>query len=81
MEIQYSPQFKESFHKFPKEIKKKFYKQANYLLRDICHPSLQIKKYDKNRDIWQVRVDRKIRFYFLIEKNTYILLDIKKHPN
>jgi len=80
MEIRYSPRFRISFHKFPKEIRNKFYKQVNFLLHDLRHPSLQAKKYDEPNGIWQARVDQKIRFYFLIEGDTYILLDIKKHP-
>jgi len=78
--IRYHPKFKDNFRRFPKEIREKFYKQINYLLSDIRHPSLQVKKYDKLRNIWQARVNQKVRFYFLIEDNTYILLDIKKHP-
>ena len=61
------------------KIQKKFDKQLNYLLQNIRHPSLQAKKYDKEKGIWQAKVDRNYRFYFLIEKDTYILLDITIH--
>jgi len=50
------------------------------LLEDIGHPSLKAKKYNRSRQIWQARVDRNIRFYFLIKNGTYILLDIRTHP-
>lgn len=80
MRIQYAPKFKQSLKQFSKEIRKKFYKQAGYLIRDIRHPSLRAKRYDKTRGIWQARVDKKLRFYFLIEGDIYYLLDIKKHP-
>ncbi|PIU99385.1 hypothetical protein COS59_00025 [Candidatus Wolfebacteria bacterium CG03_land_8_20_14_0_80_36_15] len=80
MKIRYTPKFKEDFRKFPKEIRNKFYKQINFLLHNLRHPSLQTKKYDESRGIWQAKVDRKIRFYFLIEDDTCILLNIKKHP-
>jgi mRNA-degrading endonuclease RelE of RelBE toxin-antitoxin system len=80
MKLEYYPKFKLNLRKFPKEIRKKFYKQAAYLLHDIRHPSLDVKKYDEERGIWQARVDRKIRFYFLIEGDSYILLNIKSHP-
>jgi Txe/YoeB family toxin of Txe-Axe toxin-antitoxin module len=62
------------------ETKEKFYKQINYLLNNIRHPSLHAKKYDESLGIWQARVNTKIRFYFLIENDSYILLDIKNHP-
>ena len=80
MKIQYYPGFKDGLRHFSKEIREKFYKQANYLLRDIHYPSLRVKKYDEARGVWQARVDRNIRFYFLVKGDAYILLDIKKHP-
>jgi len=80
MKIQYYSGFKDSLRHFPKEIREKFYKQANYLLHDIRHPSLRVKKYDEARGVWQARVDRNIRFYFLIKSDTYILIYIRKHP-
>ena len=80
MEIRYTSKFKESFREFSPAVRKKFYKQIEYLLLDIRHPSLRVKKYDETRGVWQARVDRRIRFYFLIEADTYYFLDIKKHP-
>ena len=80
MRLKYTTRFKKSFKDFPREIRNKFYKQANYLLCDFRHSSLQVKKYNKIKNIWQARVDKNIRFYFLIENDNYILLDIKKHP-
>lgn len=80
MKIKYTPCFKNSFRKFPISIQKKFYKQIRFLLRDIRHPSLRAKKYDERYGIWQARVDKNIRFYFLIEGDVYILLSIRSHP-
>lgn len=80
MKLEYTPKFRASYKKFPKEIQQKFAKQANYLLKNFRHPSLHTKKYDKIRGIWQARVDRNVRFYFLIRDNKYILLHIVSHP-
>ena len=79
MKIFYSPHFNRNFNNFSLEIRQKFEKQIDYLLNDIRHPSLRAKKYDETRGIWQARVDKGVRFYFLINNNTYILLDIEKH--
>lgn len=79
MKIFYAPHFKRSFKFLTKEVKKKFRKQVGFLLADIHHPSLRAKKYDERRDIWQSRVDRNYRFYFLIKGDTYILIEIKFH--
>ena len=79
MEIFYTPHFKRSFKGLPKETKKKFGKQISFLLKDPRHPSLDTKKYDTKKKIWQARVDRNYRFYFLIKGDTYFLLEIKSH--
>lgn len=75
-----TPKFKDKLRRFPKWIQQKLVKQIDYLIHDLRHPSLRAKKYDESRGIWQARVDRHVRFYFLIEKDRYILLDIKQHP-
>lgn len=55
-------------------------KQFDYLVTGIRHPSLRAKKYDEGRGVWQGRVDRNYRFYFVIVNNTYVILAITKHP-
>jgi len=80
MKVFYPPHFKRSFKFLPGEVKKKFKKQINFLLQNLRHPSLKSKKYDEKRGIWQARVNRNYRFYFLIKKDTYILLEVKLHP-
>lgn len=80
MIFQYHPQFKKSLKKFSEDIQDKFYKQAEFLLRDIRYPSLHAKKYNEVDDVWQARVDKNIRFYFKIQEEIYLLIDIKNHP-
>ena len=79
MNLDYTPKFNRNFEQFPKSIRNKFYKQVSFLLRNLRHPSLHAKKYDESTGTWQARVDKGVRFYFLIEKDIYILLDIKYH--
>jgi len=55
-------------------------KQLAFLLGNLRHPSLRAKKYDESRGIWQARVDRDYRFYFLIEEDTYLILSVIPHP-
>lgn len=80
MKYRFSENFTADLGSFPEAIQKKFWKQLKFLLSDIRHPSLRAKKYNETNDVWQARVDQNIRFYFLIENNTYVLLDIKNHP-
>lgn len=57
-----------------------FWKQLRFLLGDLRYPSLHAKKYDEEKGIWQARVDKSYRFYFLIDGDTYVLLDTRAHP-
>lgn len=76
----FAKRFLEKLEFLPKQTQEKFWKQLGFLLNDFRHPSLRAKKYDETGRMWQARVDRSYRFYFLIEKDTYILLDIRSHP-
>ena len=80
MQFSYTERFLKSFAAAPSNVQRAFQKQAALLLKNLQHPSLQAKKYDESRDIWQARVNLPWRFYFRIEGNTYLLLDIMKHP-
>lgn len=81
MRLWYTPHFQDRFAKFPDFVKTKFRKQAGYLLRDFRYPSLHVKKFDEEENIWQARVDKNIRFYFQIKEDYYFLLDIRKHKD
>lgn len=74
------PRLSENLELFPPKIRTKFWRNLKFLLRNLRHPSLRTKKYDESKGIWQARVGKSIRFYFLIQGDAYILLDIKKHP-
>jgi len=75
----YTPKFKDKLRSFPKNIRDKFYKQAGLLLQDLRYPSLHAKKYDEGSGLWQARVDGNIRFYFFIKKDSYELINIRRH--
>ena len=46
----------------------------------ICIIPLRAKKYDESRGIWQARVNKDWRFYFVIQDDIYYLVDIIRHP-
>lgn len=79
MNYRRSERFKRSFKKFPLAIREAFYKQVGYLLEDLNHPSLRAKKYDEATGLWQARVTRNVRFYFLIDGDSYFVVDIERH--
>lgn len=80
MKYAFTSRFIRSYRAFPTTIQNKFNKQLAYLLENLKHPSLRAKKYDEVQGIWQARVDRDVRYYFLIQEDTYIILDIQTHP-
>lgn len=80
MKLDYTDRFIQSLDDTPPSIQKAFYKQSGLLLQNLRHPSLRAKKYDEARNIWQARVTRNWRFYFKIEADTYILIEITPHP-
>lgn len=80
MNIRRTTHFDRTYSKAPKDIQAAFNKQVVLLLQNLRHPSLHAKKYDEGQDRWQARVTRDWRFYFRVEDDTYILLDIIPHP-
>ena len=80
MRYSFTRRFIGSYHDFSPDIQSKFDKQLRFLLQNLKYPSLKAKKYNEEIGVWQGRVDRNVRFYFLIEDDVYILLDIKRHP-
>ena len=64
----------------PPAVRRAFYKQLRFLAGNLNHPSLHAKKYDEAKDIWQGRVNRNWRFYFVIEDDTVLITDVTPHP-
>ena len=61
-------------------VRKVLGKQLGFLLENLRHPSLRAKKTDESNDIWQDRVNRNWRFYFVIRGDEYVVLSIIPHP-
>ena len=80
MQVLIAERFARSYVDASPEVQKAFGKQPANLLRDLRHLSLDAKKYDRERDVWQARVNGGWRFYFRIEGDVYVLLDIVPHP-
>ena len=41
---------------------------------------LRAKKYDESLGLWQARVNKDWRFYFLIQHDGYLVVNIIPHP-
>ena len=64
----------------PAGVQKAFFKQVKFLAQNIRHPSLRAKKYDETSGIWQARVNRDWRFYFVIQDDEIVIIGIIPHP-
>ncbi len=80
MKLRFTERADKDYAKLLPEIRKAFAKQLKFLLHDLGHPSLHAKKYDEAQDIWQARVNRSWRFYFVIRGDEYVVLSIIPHP-
>lgn len=79
MKLYPTEKFKKQYKKLPQQIKKATKKQLGRLLSNPKHPSLNIKKMNDPRDIWEGRITHSYRFTFQVEDDTYILRNIGTH--
>jgi len=79
MRLVYSERFRRSYEEAPPGIRRAIERRLTLLMGNLRHPSLRAKKYDIKRGIWQARVNRGWRFYFVIEGDTYQLIDVIPH--
>lgn len=80
MKAHYSDQTNENLETLPANVRKAFFKQVKFLEQNLRHPSLRAKKYDEANDLWQARVNKDWRFYFVIKDDTYYIVDVVPHP-
>ena len=80
MKRQITPTASKSYIAAPVAVQRAFDKQSALLEENLRHPSLRAKKYDETRNLWQARINRNWRFYFLIQGDTCLITDIVPHP-
>jgi len=79
MKFSFTKNFVRDYRKLPQEIQKTVDKQLEMLLENPTHPSLNLKKMQDPRGIWEGRVTYAYRFTFQIEDDTYILRKVGTH--
>ncbi len=80
MRVHLTEQFLAQFDAAEISVQKAVTKQLRLLAASVRHPSLHAKKYDEGSDVWQARINRRWRFYFLIQKDVYRIIEMKAHP-
>ena len=61
------------------DLRERTIKALHSLLKDPRYPSLQIKRIQGSRNIWEMRVSDSFRITFQISEDTYILRRIGTH--
>ena len=71
MTWQHSNRSRQDYLNAPAQIQKAFDKQVRLLSVNFLHPSLRSKKYSESLGLWQARVNRDWRLYFIVINSTY----------
>ncbi len=79
MKLAFSKRFVKDYRRLPASIQKSAEKQLSLLLSDFQHPSLNTKKMQDPRDIWEGRVTKGYRFSFEVHEDIYFLRRIGTH--
>jgi mRNA interferase RelE/StbE len=80
MQIEISQRARKQYEGLPASTVRQMDKQLSFLIKNLTHPSLRAKKYDESSGIWQARVNKDWRFYFVIHSDRYTIISIVKHP-
>ena len=79
MKLTRTNRFKRNYKKLPPHIQKQTDKKLQYLVNDITHPSLRIKRVKKYTDVFEGSITKNYRFFFRITEEGYTLLRIGTH--
>jgi len=80
MNLGYSERVGRTLDGLTPQLRRAVYKQVKLLEQNLRHPSLRMKKYDESQNIWQARLNKDWRFYFLTRDDVYYIIDIIPHP-
>ena len=79
MKLLFTRTFIKHYRKLPKRIQGATDQQLEHLLSNPEHPSLNIKKMNDPREIWEGRVTESYRFTFQIQEDIFILRKVGAH--
>ena len=79
MKVLHTQAFRRDFQHLPEQIQKQVEKQLARFVDNPQHPSLQVKKMEGFRNLWEGRMTRSYRFTFQIQGDTYILRRVGTH--
>ncbi len=78
MRIIFTKKALKSYQKLPLSVKKKADKQFRFIVSNVHHPSLHMKKME-GEERWEARIDRLYRFTFEKKEGAFILRTVGSH--
>lgn len=79
MRLERTNAFKRDYKNLPREVQETTDNKIRFLVEDIRHPSLRVKKIQKHKDVFEATVTRSYRILFKIVSGGYILLRVGTH--
>ena len=71
--------FKRDYRKLPVRIQRQADKKLRYLVENIAHPSLRVRRVHRCEHVFEGSITKDYRLLFQITTDEYILLRIGKH--
>ena len=79
MELVFTKPFIRDYKKLPKNIQENVDRKLSFLLQNMRHPSLRVKKVRGYDDVWEGSITMNYRFFFRRAEDKYILLRVGTH--
>ncbi len=79
MKIARTARFKRAYQKLNQRQRRAVEKTLSFLVNNIRHPSLRVKKIEGTMGIWEARASKSIRLSFEFRDNTLILRNVGDH--
>jgi len=79
MELERTRRFTAAYRLLEPATRQRVQEALRTLLANPRHPSLHLKRMRRQRDVWEVRVDRQNRMTFEIHQSYYLLRNVGKH--
>ena len=79
MKIARTERFKKAYKKLNQRQRRAVERALSFLVNNIRHPSLRVKKIEGTTGIWEARASRSIRLPFEFRGDTLILRNVGDH--
>lgn len=80
MKVRYTQSFLKQYKKLPQQIQESFDKKLKFLLKNLYHPSLRVKKIKGTEGkIWEGSISLNYRFTFQIIEDIILLRRVGTH--